>query len=301
MSVYEEEDLFKFDILKNELGLNVSEDDCLKRHYASAMAMFDFYMGNNKSEAAKAFSKEAVTVICNDGEVDFDERIIYDKDLLDCQKTVLNDLKNNTESRISEIINDFSGDKPDSRNYVWKVKTGNLGFTGKHAETIFYGNLAETIMNNDVMNDATDIKVAATLIHEAIHAWLGFHFNQADPNNIYEEYEEYYNAYINEEATANNIGHDVMADTFRNRIKNALKEYGASKGYTIDDFTYEALAWGGLTEKKDANGSLIVHPKFIEYVPDSNIRSQILNVNHAETHNQTGFGNAIPKGQQVCN
>ncbi|MFD0863103.1 hypothetical protein ACFQ1M_12885 [Sungkyunkwania multivorans] len=31
-------------------------------------------------------------------------------------------------------------------------------------------------------------------------------------------------------------------------IANVIKSYGESKGYELDDFTYEALAWGGLGE-----------------------------------------------------
>mgnify|MGYP000445183238 CR=1 FL=1 len=76
---------------------------------------------------------------------------------------------------------------------------------------------------------------------------------------------------------------------------------GESKGYTIDDSVYEALAWGGITSAKDENGNSFVHPKFLEYVPDANKRSQILNILLAEAHNQAGFGNATPKGQKACN
>ena len=176
-----------------------------------------------------------------------------------------------------------------------------MGFSEANAKTDFDNVLAVTFINNDKMDDATDIKITATLIHEAIHAWLGFYFNKETPDNIYEEYEEYYNAYINKQATANNMGHNAMADIFRDRIKNALKEYGESKNYVIDDFVYEALAWTGITEIKNASGISVVHPKFIEYVPDANVRSQILNINHAETHNQTGFGNAVPQGKSTCN
>ncbi|RIV72816.1 hypothetical protein [Flagellimonas aequoris] len=89
---------------------------------------------------------------------------------------------------------------------------------------------------------------------------------------------------------------NARVDVFRNWIKNAIKAYGESKGYVIDDFVYEALAWGGLTEKGD-----LVHPKFIEYVPNANTRSQILNILNAERYNQMGFGIAVPKGQQACN
>lgn len=94
---------------------------------------------------------------------------------------------------------------------------------------------------------------------------------------------------------------NARVDVFRNRIKNAIQAYGESKGYVIDDFVYEALAWGGLTDKKAMNNTTIDHPKFIEYVPDPNTRSQILNILNAERHNQLGFGNAVPKGQQACN
>ena len=181
---------------------------------------------------------------------------------------------------------------------------GNLGITGANAETLYYGNLAVTTINNDLMDDATDIKVASTFIHEAIHAWLSFYFHNEDPNNIYEEYEEYYNAYIIEKADANDMGHNAMADVFRNRIKNAIKAYGESKGYVIDDSVYEALAWGGLTDKQIIQNNIestTTHPKFLEYVPNADIRSQILNILNAERHNQLGFGNAMPQGQQACN
>lgn len=59
---------------------------------------------------------------------------------------------------------------------------------------------------NDRMANATDIKLAATFIHEAIHAWLSFYFNREEPNNIYDEYVEYYNAYIIDKSDANDWG-----------------------------------------------------------------------------------------------
>ena len=262
-----------------DLGKYTYENGCDAFALEAADALQD---NNNDGEA--------------DNEVDFEEKIIYDEELLDCQKTVLEALKDTPESRISEILNNFSGEGPNSRNYTWRVKTGNLGVLAANAQTINFNNLAETIINNDRMVNATDIKLAATFIHEAIHAWLSFYFHNEEPNNIYEEYEEYYNAYIIEKAEPNNLGHEAMADVFRSRIKNAVKAYGESKGYVIDDSVYEALAWGGLTEKGD-----LVHPKFIQYVPKANTRSQILNILTAERHNQLGFGDAVPKGQQPCN
>lgn len=251
----------------------------------------DVYHGHHSGSSAPANPP-------NNHEVEYvmEDQIIYDNQLLDCQKNILLGLLATPEARISEILNDFSGEGPDSRNYDWKVKTGNLGIGEANAITVNFGDLAVTTINNNRMANATDIKLAATFIHEAIHAWLGFHFNQVEPENVYEEYEEYYNAYINEQALANDVGHNVMADVFRNRIKNAIRAYGESKGYVIDNFVYEALAWGGITETK--NG--LVHPKFLEYVPNANTRSQILNILNAERYNQLGFGNAVPQGQQPC-
>lgn len=252
----------------------------------------DVYHGHHAGPSAPVNSPDK-----HEEEYVLEDQIIYDNQLLDCHKAVLMALLSTPEARISEILNDFSGEGPGSRNYDWRVKTGNLGIEEANAQTEYAGDLAVTIINNDRMDDATDIKVAATFIHEAIHAWLSFYFNREEPNNIYDEYVEYYNAYIIDKADANNMGHDAMADLFRNRIKNAIRAYGESKGYVIDDFVYEALAWGGLTEIGDG----LVHPKFIQYVPNANTRSQILNILNAERHNQLGFGYAVPKGQRACN
>ena len=259
-----------------------------------------YLQDQSNSAKARAFGKESIRAWMDNGEVDFEEEIIYDAELLDCQKAILQDLKNTPESRISEILNDFSGETQGSRDYGWRVKTAYLGSGKENAKTTFFLTIAETKINNDRMKDATDLMLAATFIHEAIHAWLGFHFND-DPNSVYEEYEVYYNQYISQQATPNNIGHDVMADILRSKISNALKAYGESKGYALDDFVYEALAWSGLTEKEGPNNINNIHPKFVEYVPNPEVRSKILNILHAETHNQIGFGNAMPQGQQACN
>ncbi|HKL90015.1 MAG TPA: hypothetical protein VJ880_02415 [Allomuricauda sp.] len=291
-----------FNKIALSLGLDFAQQQWLEANCEQKNDLYQFLNAHldedgDWREDAKDFAREAVDSWMDGAEVDFEEKIIYDEELLDCQKTVLEALKETPESRISEILNDFSGEGPESRNYDWKVTTGNLGVTKENARTEYGDNLAITTVNIDRMASATDIKLAATFIHESIDAWLGFYFNQEEPKNIYDEYVEYYNAYINKEASANNMGHNAMADVFRNRIKNAIKAYGESKGYVINDSVYEALAWGGLTEIGDG----LVHPKFLEYVPNANTRSQILNILNAERHNQLGFGNAVPKGQQACN
>src|SRR5690606_30196256 len=133
----------------------------------------DVYHGHHAGPSAPVNSPDK-----HEEEYVLEDQIIYDNQLLDCHKAVLMALLSTPEARICEILNDFSGEGPGSRNYDWRVKTGNLGIEEANAQTEYAGDLAVTIINNDRMDDATDIKVAATFIHEAIHAWLSFYFNR---------------------------------------------------------------------------------------------------------------------------
>jgi hypothetical protein len=115
-----------------------------------------------------------------------------------------------------------------------------------------------TYFRNGYLATGTDLAIATTTIHENIHSILLFLYQTDTFPNISENptYEQLMQAYIAETVSNGNTPeilltgnpqHDFMAQ-FVGNIAEAIKAYGISKGYSLPDSFYNALAWSGLTD-----------------------------------------------------
>ena len=216
---------------------------------------------------------------------EFDDSII-DSLNHECLKSILSSLKGLQGGKIAEIIYKLSGDIP---SWDWKLKEGST--TIGRAETFDDApNGAYTVFNYSSFQNSTDLAIARTMIHEAVHAFLLNYFNN-DPASAQLDYPQLFEAYLISQDTAL-VQHELMGEKFVADIAAALKAYGVSKGYNFSDEVYRDIAWGGLYNETTGVSA------FNKLLPFE--RERIRHRNSAEI---SGFqvDDQVPVGTKICN
>lgn len=187
-----------------------------------------------------------------------------------CMKTILNDIKRLQNGSVGQIIQKFAGNTP---QFNWEVKDGYLSSDLYGSTSVRYNTLTGTItttFDSSKFADATDLAIARTIIHEAVHAYV----TTVIWNNLGNATQQQLLLGPNWVNSQNNFGHDYMVTNYLIPIADALQEYGINKGYSLTRQFYEDMAWGGLTHDQQT-GSL--NSIFTEQVPNSSDRDRILN------------------------
>ena len=96
----------------------------------------------------------------------------------------------------------------------------------------------QILINANLMNTLSSIEVAAILVHEISHAFLGKHYN-----NSYSSFKDLYSQYINDKGLKN-YSHDIMNDQFINRMATVLQNYDNQIYSNFED--YKTLASQGV-------------------------------------------------------
>lgn len=213
----------------------------------------------------------------------FDQKI-EDSLTNNCLKTILGQVKNISTGKIGEIIYKFSGEIP---KWNWELKEGTLP-ANTNGSTTLGTDGAVTTLDYNKLKKATNLAVARTIIHEAVHAYLTVYFRY-DPLNAQKDYPGMLKAWSkSKHPDYNDIQHDQMVKSFVSDIGAALKEYGTHVlGLQIDDYIYNDLAWGGLDFSNNSQLS------------DAD-KVRIQNRLSAEQNNST-FDTESPAGQKACN
>jgi hypothetical protein len=176
-----------------------------------------------------------------------------------CQTQVLQRLQTASGTALLGIVKLFSGAEP---GYNWIVKDGILS-ANTYGETISLYDTSTrsvtTTFDASKWGDATDLSIARTMLHEAIHAYLVAYFANSryalSPNATFGEMITAYNAasLAGQEPNLNVIHHNEMAyggngNGWIGDVAWSLKQYGLQQGYKLSDQFYMDMAWGGLTE-----------------------------------------------------
>lgn len=138
------------------------------------------------------------------------------QNLQPCNNHVYDHIVNtNLPSKVIDIVKSFAV----SQNLTVVVADEALGGGSLDAEARqLNANTWQITLNTDVLANATQEYIAATILHEMLHVYLGTSANDAD--------------------------HEVMSQQYVNPMANAL----VSMGYNISYERAVALAWGGLQE-----------------------------------------------------
>ena len=229
-----------------------------------------YLQANNCSADAQSFGTLAVGAEMDSGEVDYNNRFFYFSwDEYPCQKSIVEDANSGNFGEIGQGMQLVFGDNslfgnPDNVyvNYDVEGLGGPQAWTGI-TMTPVTGNLIEINITFDTnfIEESTDLGIFSVAIHENLHALLAIFLDLDiidvnDPNtnlsslaNLYAERRAQYLIDNSSQWNATDSGlleHNIISEHV-NALKAEIKNYGESKGYAIDDFIYEALAWNGLT------------------------------------------------------
>ncbi|HLR77226.1 MAG TPA: hypothetical protein VK106_06160 [Balneolaceae bacterium] len=166
-----------------------------------------------------------------------------------CMTDELHGLMNNDfEKGVGEIIKNFADDQlnrdPNFENWNWKVKDGDLDPNTNAVTSTDYNNNTNTVtttFDSGKFENATNLSVVRTILHEAVHAYIVT--IQYNTSTIEERKDllgsNWFSAFVDP-------GHNYIATVFVNDIADALQTYGNSQGYNLSRQFYKDLAWGGL-------------------------------------------------------
>lgn len=177
----------------------------------------------------------------------FDNSIV--DSLSPCRDIILTGIKNLATGQIANIIHHFTGNVP---GFNWKIiENSTTSDPNANATTQDHPSqgFVLTTLNTTNLANATDLFVARTIMHEAIHAYLVAYFYN-DPNTAILTYPELYDYYVLQlYPDINDPHHAIIANNLVNDISMALKNFALAKGYTNNANLREVcdnLAWGGL-------------------------------------------------------
>lgn len=109
-------------------------------------------------------------------------------------------------------------------------------------------------LNENRISNRTPIEIAATYLHEAIHAEMRRFLNREGgsstlpgfPEDFADDWNLFLEIFYNKQFSGiSDAEHEVMATKYRNIIEEGLKEFGDSSFSSSD---YEAISWIGLKE-----------------------------------------------------
>lgn len=208
------------------------------------------------------------------------EDLIDDSKLKPCMQNILADIKTQTKG-VSWVINRFNYNSPNpyvnfTENYNWTVEDGSLVTTTGETSSKFNrtNKSVTTIFDSNKFGNASDLSIARTILHEAVHAFLVAHFN-IDRASFVQDYPDLISSFGGGALTNLNDAHHV--EFIRNWLKDiasSLEEFGLKRGYNLPSQYYKDLAWGGLTDTY-VNGVPKETPWFIFFVRNATDRQRI--------------------------
>lgn len=198
-------------------------------------------------------------------------------------KTILADLKT-IPNGVGQIVGKFAGNTP---GFNWEVKDGNTGTANAQTSTA-YNNGVTTTLSNTNLNNATDLSIARTILHEAVHAYFvtvqNLNLTVAERSQLMGD-----NWFALVPKLVPNQGHALFASNFVNDISGALYEYAKKKDINVSLQYCKDLAWGGLTHyDPNGNQNYQLAPWFVQNVPSSSDRQRILNNIDKEQNGKVG-------------
>ncbi|MBT8244355.1 MAG: hypothetical protein HKP48_05480 [Winogradskyella sp.] len=286
--------------------------------------LINSYLNENLcSVEAQAFTLLAIDTLADndgdgqpDGEVDFEENIIYDNSLNNypCHKLVIQNAVGVCSPLTQGVLNAFETN--DGTNLIFEVSNSISGNGNTSSSSVYDPNTSTcniTIrIRQSYLENATDLSIARTVIHESLHAMFVYMFeegllNSSDGTPL-DGFENLVEAHINYlGGLPSNLGvvhHTLMTD-FVEDMATSLSIYASSLGYTNSFNFYKNLCWSGAMLNTPTFQSL--YPQYLNPSDATNNPSNvnpswlnIVNTNAAEQDNST-YTFAHPNGTTYTN
>lgn len=218
---------------------------------------------NNWSYDIRDFIENAIKALLEGFEVDFDDKIInkltgkakcvYDK--------LLSSSISNFHNMIKDLFIEFGKKNIGGRDLLFQMSSDLPIDMGGKTQVDSNGDF-RILINENLMGTLSSIEVAAILIHEIAHAFLGKHYY-----NFNSSFTELYGNYINDTGIQN-YSHDIMRDQFINRMATTLRNYDSSIFSTFED--YKILASQGVFKLTNSQKAQLLNVKLISRNNDTN-------------------------------
>ena len=225
-----------------------------------------------------------------------EEDKIDDSRLKDCHSKIIDTLKTVNTGIMGGMIQKLAGSNP--TDYNWKIDyqmpSGSDPFATAVTDPIAANFTSTTHINLNRVHNSTDLSMARTFAHEAVHAFLVYQYRY-DRNASELNYTQLLNNYAAQHNNNINDTHHVLylKENLIIPIANALQEIGAKLGYNLPHSYYKDLAYGGLYN------SFTTNTIFNNLVPNQADRDRIKNRLSAEADN-TNVNGISPEGQKAC-
>ncbi|MCZ8091412.1 MAG: hypothetical protein O9282_13570, partial [Flavobacterium sp.] len=222
------------------------------------------------------------------------EEQIDDSQLDPCAKGVFQQIKNTTNNDFAKVLAKLGADG----SVYNTTMISAVAPSGRPAQTVKNSPFNYTIYISTDYVGKTKLFIAASMLHELVHAYFmslfDVYYNGNPPNpNAYNDFAILFQKFVDKTYPGSNdvAHHQQMATDYVDAIASALQEYQPG----LPQQVYEDLAWGGLEEA----------PIFSTLFPlGSSERNRIINRYYSESQgNSYGYNSPpvqTPLGQP-CN
>lgn len=276
----------------------------------------NFITQNGCTAVNTTFINAAIETLIDDGEVDFEENIIYDNSLNNypCQKIVIQDAIGVCSPLTQAVLNAFESN--DGTNLIFEVSNSITSNGNTSSSSVYDPNTSTcniTIkIRQSYLETATDLSIARTVIHESLHAMFVYMFEEGlltssngTPLDGFSDLVEAHINYLSGLPANLGVAHHILMTDFVEDMATSLSIYASSMGYSNSFNFYKNLCWSGAMLNTPTFQSLYpqyLNPSDATNNPD-NINPDwldILNTNAAEQDNST-YTFAHPNGTTYTN
>jgi hypothetical protein len=238
----------------------------------------------------------------------WDNNIIIDPSVRPCVNAIINQVRNIRSGTIAGMITTLSQQIP---NFNWEIKEEDI-LPAPYADAVALTSIgvinshySVTQLNKAKLSNATNISMARTILHEAIHAFIYDYIlnttqlTQTQKDQILalpfaKKLKEFLRIKYSSQNQGNDF-HNLMAKHFHDDIRDALKELCPFMGITLtgNDLTFfcSDMAWGGLNEDENSDS-----PWMDPNILTDEDRARIVKRLDIELNNLPGFSGYVPSG-----
>ena len=225
-----------------------------------------------------------------------EEDKIDDSQLKDCHSKIIDTLKTINTGILGKMIQKLAGSNPTDYNWTidYNMPAGSDPAATAVTNPAAMNSTSVTHINLNRVQNSTDLSMARTFAHEAVHAFLVYQFRY-DRNASELNYVQLVDKYASQHNNNLNDAHHVLylEENLITPIANALQEVGTKLGYNLPPSFYLDLAYGGLYNSNATNTI------FNSLVPNQADRDRIKARISAEADNTTKNG-VSPEGEKAC-
>ena len=220
----------------------------------------------NYSTAAQSFAEQVIKAKWEDpnAEIDYQFKSIEDSDIPDCLKVIIDKFKPDgngisvdvtglrtglyTELNLAgDVLELFDNDGNYGLRFKVETLVPNRFGQIPNAQTVSGltesgGRMSEIIFDQNYLNNATDLALARTVIHELVHAYIKYQLANQPGGDMGRAIDELF-AQIFSGLNFGDPQHLLMANAFVDAIANTLEEWHNDP--SVSSIEYTRMAWSG--------------------------------------------------------